>query len=136
MSKKIISYISIAELFMAFIAYFAFAYHFETDPKIMRILANTDATATLLRLCIYIVPGINLINGMFGIIFSSKGLLFFVMLLEILAAYLTLSYTGKSDFMNVLGVIMIVLAILDIVCLIFHKPKKKEKTPKKKKSAD
>lgn len=127
MNKKIIGYISIAELFTAVIAYFAFAYHYETDPKIMNILANTDAQATLLRLCIYIVPGVNLINGMFGIIFSSKGLLFFVMLLEILAAHLTLSFTGKSDFMNVLGIVMIVLAILDIICLIFYKPKKKQK---------
>ena len=127
MSKKIISYISIAELFMAFIAYFAFAYHFETDPKIMRILANTDATATLLRLCIYIVPGINLINGMFGIIFSSKGLLFFVMLLEILAGYLTLSYTGKSEFIRILGIVMIAMAVLDLLCLLLYRPKKKQK---------
>ncbi len=131
MNKKIIGYISITELFLAVIAYIAFAYHFETDPKIMKILANTDATATLLRLCIYIVPGINLINGMFGIIFSHKGILFFVMLLEILASYLTLSYTGKSDFMNVLSIIMLVLAILDIICLIFYRSKKKRNETKR-----
>jgi hypothetical protein len=127
MSKKTIGYISILQLFMAVTAYFAFAYHFETDPVIMRILARTDATATLLRLCIYIVPGINLINCMFGIIFSSKGLLFFVMLLEILAGDLTMNYAGKNDFVYILGIIMIVMAVLDLLCLLLYKPKKKQK---------
>ncbi len=131
MNKKLIGFISILELFLAVIAYCAFAYFFETDPKIEMILANTDAQATLLRLCIYIVPGINLISGMFGIIFSSKRLLTFVMLLEILASYLTLSYTGNNSFMNVLGLIMLLLAILDLFCLIFYRPKKKLKENKR-----
>ena len=130
MNKKIIGSISITELFLAVITYFAFAYYFETDPKVEMILANTDAQATLLRLCIYIVPGINLISGMFGIIFSSKRLLSFVMLLEILASYLVLTYTGNNPFMNTLGIIMLVLAVLDLLCLIFYRPNKKEKNKK------
>ena len=126
MNKKIISFISIAQLFLAAISYLPLAYHFETDAT-MEILANTDWTATLLRLCIYIVPGINLINGMFGIIFSSKGLLAFVMLLEIWASDLMTRYQGNNGFMGLLGIIMFVFAIVDLICLITYKPKPKKK---------
>ena len=124
MSKKIVGFISACELVIAIIMYFAIAYHFDNDKIIMSILPYINFEATLLRLLIYIVPGINIISGLFGIVFSTKGLLVFMGLLEILAGSLTMYYKGKSDFMNIMAIIMIVLGILFIIFTLLSKTKK------------
>ena len=135
MNKKIAGFISVAELIIAVIMYFAVAYQFDNDPVIMRILPGTDFEATLLRLSIYIIPGINIIAGIFGITFNTKGILCFAGVLEILAGYLTLYFKGKSDLMNVMGIIMIVFAILFIICVLsIRKNRNKTKKDIKKRS--
>ncbi|MBR4470073.1 MAG: hypothetical protein IKS54_02000 [Erysipelotrichaceae bacterium] len=131
MNKKIARFISVAELIIAVIMYFAVAYQFDNDPVIMAILPDTDFEATLLRLSIYIIPGINIISGIFGITFNTKGILCFAGLLEILAGYLTLYFSGKSDLMNTMGIIMTVFGILYIICILTIR--NKNKVPKKKK---
>ena len=108
MNRNIAKTISVLELIAAVIMYFAVAYQFDNDPVIMKILPYTDFEATLLRLSIYIIPGINIIAGIFGITFNTKGILCFAGVLELLAAYLTLYFKGKSDLMNVMGIVMIV----------------------------
>ena len=133
MNKKIIGFNSIVQLFLSAISYLALAYHFETDEAIMEILANTDWTATLLRLCIYIIPSINLVSGMFGIIFSNKKLLAFVMLLEIWAGHLMIRYSGNNGIIAILGLLMFMLAIVDLLCLITYDPKKDKKKKQNKK---
>ena len=132
MNKKIAGFISVAELIIAVIMYFAVAYQFDNDPVIMKILPGTDFEATLLRLSIYIIPGINIIAGIFGITFNTKGILCFAGVLEILAGYLTLYFKGKSDLMNVMGIVMIVFGVLFIICVLTLKSPKKE--TKKKRS--
>ena len=99
----------------------------------MEILANTDWTATLLRLCIYIIPSINLVNGMFGIIFSSKKLLAFVMLLEIWAGNLMIRYQGNNGIIGSLGYLMLAMAIVDLLCLITYDPRKDKQMKRSKK---
>lgn len=131
MNKKIARFISVAELIIAVIMYFAVAYQFDNDPVIMAILPDTDFEATLLRLSIYIIPGINIISGIFGITFNTKGILCFAGLIEILAGYLTLYFSGKSDLMNTMGIIMTVFGILYIICILTIR--NKNKVPKKKK---
>ena len=98
MNKQIAKIISVLELIVAVVMYFAVAYQFDNDPIIMKILPYTDFEATLLRLSIYIIPGINIIAGFFGITFNTKGILCFAGVLELLAAYLTLYFKGKSEF--------------------------------------
>ena len=134
MNKQIAKIISVLELIVAVVMYFAVAYQFDNDPIIMKILPYTDFEATLLRLSIYIIPGINIIAGFFGITFNTKGILCFAGVLELLAAYLTLYFKGKSDLMNFMGIAMIVMGVLFIICVLTLKdPKKvkKEKTKKK-----
>ena len=131
MNKKIARFISVAELIIAVIMYFAVAYQFDNDPVIMAILPDTDFEATLLRLSIYIIPGINIISGIFGITFNTKGILCFAGLLEILAGYLTLYFSGKSDLMYTMGIIMMVFGVLYIICILSIR--NKDKVPKKKK---
>ena len=132
MNKTLAKIISVLELIIAIIMYFAVAYQFDNDKVIMKILPNTDFEATLLRLTIYIIPGINIISGLFGMTFNTKGILCFAGILELLAAYLTLYYKGKSDLMNVMGIVMIVLAALFILCVLTLKNPKKKREKKKK----
>ncbi|MBR2787752.1 MAG: hypothetical protein IKD94_01185 [Erysipelotrichaceae bacterium] len=132
MNKTLAKIISVLELIIAIIMYFAVAYQFDNDKVIMKILPNTDFEATLLRLSIYIIPGINIISGLFGMTFNTKGILCFAGILELLAAYLTLYYKGKSDLMNVMGIVMIVLAALFILCVLTLKNPKKKREKKKK----
>ena len=131
MNKKIARFISVAELIIAVIMYFAVAYQFDNDPKIMMILPHTDFEATLLRLSIYIIPGINIICGIFGITFNTKGILCFAGLLEILSGYLTLYFSGMSDLMNTMGIIMIVFGSVYILCILSIRTKKEKKEKRK-----
>ena len=133
MNKQIAKIISVLELIVAVVMYFAVAYQFDNDPIIMKILPYTDFEATLLRLSIYIIPGINIIAGFFGITFNSKGILCFAGVLELLAAYLTLYFKGKSDLMNFMGIAMIVMGVLFIICVLTLKDPKKVKKEKPKK---
>ena len=134
MNKTIAKVIPVLELIIAIIMYFTVAYQFDNDKVIMKILTHTDFEATLLRLSIYIIPGINIISGLFGMTFNTKGILCFAGILELLAAHLTLYYKGKSEFMNTMGIIMIVLAVLFILCVLTIKSPKKEKKKKERKT--
>ncbi len=127
MMKKIAKFITIVELIVAVVMYFTVAYHFEHDAIIMKILPGTDFTATLLRLSIYIIPGINIICAFFGIVFSTRGLLSFVGVLEILAGVLTLYFKGKSLMMQNMGILMIVMGLVFIPCVLLYRRDKKEK---------
>lgn len=133
MNKQIAKIISVLELIVAVVMYFAVAYQFDNDPIIMKILPYTDFEATLLRLSIYIIPGINIIAGFFGITFNTKGILCFAGVLELLAAYLTLYFKGKSDLMNFMGIAMIAMGVLFIICVLTLKDPKKVKKEKPKK---
>ena len=121
MNKQIAKIISVLELIVAVVMYFAVAYQFDNDPIIMKILPYTDFEATLLRLSIYIIPGINIIAGVFGITFSTKGILCFAGVMEILGGIMTLYFKGISDFMNKMGILMIALGIVFIICVLISK---------------
>ena len=131
MVKKLINFLSILQIIIAIVMYFTIAYLFETDKIFTRILAHTDFEATILRLLIYIIPGINLISGFFGLVFNTTKLKIFIALLEILAGYLAIYYQGKSEFMYIMGIVMIVIGGVIIVAtlidrlIIFLKKRKK-----------
>ena len=72
MNKTIAKVIPVLELIIAIIMYFTVAYQFDNDKVIMKILTHTDFEATLLRLSIYIIPGINIISGLFGMTFIKE----------------------------------------------------------------
>lgn len=130
MNKRVLNIIALAELIIAIIMYFTIAYQFDNDRIIMRIMTHTDFEATLLRLSIYIIPGINIICGIFQIVFSTNGLILFTGLLEVLAGYMTLYYKGRSDMMFVMSIIMIclgaIVAIMSLIAMIIEKVKTKK----------
>ena len=124
--------ISVLELILAVVMYIVIAYHFDSDRMIIRMLSQITFESTLLRLLIYIVPGINLICGLFHIVFSTKGILIFSSVLEIIAGLLTQYYQGRNNLMNILGYVMIVFGVISILCVLFIRKNKKKKEPIKK----
>lgn len=132
MGKKILNVISVLELILVVVMYIVIAYHFDSDRMIIRMLSQITFESTLLRLLIYIVPGINLICGLFHIVFSTKGILIFSSVLEIIAGLLTQYYQGRNNLMNILGYVMIVFGVISILCVLFIRKNKKKKEPIKK----
>ena len=124
MSRKVINVISIIELLLTVIMYFVIANHFDSDRIITNTLSHITFESTVLRLLIYIVPGINLICGLFNVVFTTRGILTFSSILEIVAGALTLNFKGQNALMNVLGITMIVLGILSIICILTYKEDK------------
>lgn len=132
MGKKILNVISVLELILVVVMYIVIAYHFDNDRTIIRMLSQITFESTLLRLLIYIVPGINLICGLFHIVFSTKGILIFSSVLEIVAGLLTQYFQGRNDLMNILGYVMIVFGVISILCVLFIRKNNKKKEPIKK----
>ena len=106
--------------------YIVIANHFDNDRIIVNILSHITFESTILRLLIYIVPGINLICGLFGIVFSTKGILIFSSILEILAGILTMYFKGRNDLMNIFAYVMIIFGIISIICILTYKQNKKK----------
>lgn len=118
MRRNIVKTICIAELLIAIVMYFVVAYQFDHDAIINDMLPSTDFEANLLRLSIYIIPGLNIVSGVFGITFCTRGILVFAGLLEVLAGFITLHYKGHNDFMNFMGCLMIAMGAIFIICIL------------------
>ena len=118
MRRNIVKGICIIELFIAVVMYFTVAYQFDHDLVINEMLPSTDFEATLLRLSIYIIPGLNIVAGVFGITFSTRGILVFAGLLEVLASFITMHYEGNNSFMHMMGILMLILGIVFILCIL------------------
>ncbi|MBR2788295.1 MAG: hypothetical protein IKD94_03960 [Erysipelotrichaceae bacterium] len=118
MRRNIVKTICVAELLIAIVMYFVVAYQFDHDAIINDMLPSTDFEANLLRLSIYIIPGLNIVSGVFGITFCTRGILVFAGLLEVLAGFITLHYKGNNDFMNFMGYLMIVMGVIFIICIL------------------
>lgn len=118
MRRNIVKTICVAELLIAIVMYFVVAYQFDHDEIINEMLPSTDFEANLLRLSIYIIPGLNIVSGVFGITFCTRGILVFAGFLEILGGMITLHYKGNNSFMNFMGYLMIVMGIIFIICIL------------------
>ncbi|MBO7676795.1 MAG: hypothetical protein J6S49_04710 [Erysipelotrichaceae bacterium] len=131
MKRNIVKGICIAELLIAIVMYFVVAYQFDNDAIINEMLPSTDFEANLLRLSIYIIPGLNIVSGVFGITFATRGILVFAGILEILGGIMTLHYQGNNSFMNAMGITMIVMGVVFIFCILTIKDLKPKKEKEK-----
>ena len=121
MNKKIIRVTAILQMILAIVAYFSMSYHFDNDSKIFALLANTDFVATMLRLSLYIIPGIHLLSGLYGLVFSDKKILLIICIFEIISCGLSFTFIGNSIYMLVLSIISIVLALIYLIAVISMK---------------
>ena len=124
MFRKIVQFSSIIQIILCIVTYFTISYQFDADIHLMRMLASSDLVATLLRLSIYVIPGVHLIGGLFGLTFSTKKLLSFVGVLMILASIFTIYYAYTNKFMLVIGISALVLSILYLIGAILTKVNK------------
>ena len=127
MRRKIVQSICVIELILAIVMYFTVAFHFENDAIINAILPSTDFEATVLRLSIYIIPGLNIVSGVFGITFATRGILFLAGILEILGGWMTLYFKGESVWMNISGWLQIAMGVIFIICILTIKELKVSK---------
>lgn len=121
MNRKIIKVMAVLQMILAIVAYFSMVYHFDRDKKIFGLLANTDFIATILRLALYIVPGIHLLASLYGLVFSDKGILIVIAIVEAISCGLSFMYIGSSEYMLILSIISSSIAFIYLVCAITMK---------------
>ena len=115
MGKRIVKAMSVLQIILAMVSYFSISIHFDNDAKIFGLLANTDFVATILRLSIYMVPGIHLLSGLYGLVFSDKKILLFIIAIEITSCALAFTYIGSSQYMLILSIIGLTISILYLI---------------------
>ena len=118
MRRNIVKVICVTELLISIVMYFAVAYQFDHDAYINTILPSTNFEATLLRLSIYIIPGLNIVAGVFGITFATRGILVIAGLLEIAGGLLTLHFEGNNMLMHIMGILMLIMGVVFIICIL------------------
>ena len=118
MEKKVIKICSIIQILLSIVTYFSISSHFDADEEIFALLAHTDFIATMLRLSIYIVPGIHLLCGLYGLVFDEKKLLYIICSLEILSCALTFTFIGNSLYMLILSIFGLVVAIIYFIAVV------------------
>ena len=121
MNKKIINVVSVLQLLLCVVAYISMIIHFDYDKSIFIMLENTDFIGTMLRLSLYAVPGIHLLSGLYGLVFSDKKILLLIEIVELISSAFTFIFIGKSLYMLVLSIISIVMAIIYLVNVILMK---------------
>lgn len=124
MMKKIFNTTCFIEFLLAIVLYFMINYAFENDPYIYRALASTKMDATLMRLSIYLVPGVYIIGSIFGLIFENKKLLVFMGVIEVIIAFVFQGAFYKNDGLNTLSNILIIISIIHIISCLLIKTKK------------
>lgn len=115
MNRKIIKVMAVMQMILAIVAYISMGYHFNNDAKIFNLLANTDFIATVLRLALYAVPGIHLLAGLYGLVFSDKGILLVIAIVEAISCGLSFLYVGSSQYMFILSIVSSSIAAIYLI---------------------
>lgn len=121
MNRKIIKVISVIQLVLCIVSYFSFSKHFDNDDIVFDLLANTELAATLLRLSLYVIPGIHLLSGLYGLVFSQKSALLIISIVELISCAITFVFVGNSQYILILSIIALSLSILYLFNVIISK---------------
>lgn len=121
MGKKIVVVSSIVHIALALVIYITIAYQLSANKLLMDILANTDVKATLLRMSLYVLPGLYLLGGLFGLVFNTKPLLVFMGLLMAFSSIFMLNISYTNGFMRFIAIFTLIFAITYILGTIISK---------------
>lgn len=121
MLKKIIAYSALMELLLALVLYFTIGYQFDHNFELKLLLESNSLISTSLRLSLYVIPGVHIIGGLFGMVFSNKKLLIFIGTLMVLASIFTIYFSNNNLFMLILGIILLILSLLYLIGSIIYK---------------
>lgn len=118
MNKKIIKAMAILQMILCLVAYFSMSYHFNHDRVVYAMLEDTGFIATLLRLSLYIIPGIHLLSSLYGLVFDDKGMLILISIFELLACGLSFTFIGVSEYMLVLSIVSSSIALIYFIAVL------------------
>lgn len=125
-AKKTMRFIAISSFVLSIVLFFALSVQFDNDPVLFAMLEKKDMISTFHRLAVYYIPGACMIGGMFALVFTTKKILIFMSLCQLLICFLLSGYIGKSVFMLSLLVIYTAISIIYLVCAIFYKSETKK----------
>lgn len=125
MARKIVRAMSILNIIIAVVLYFAIASLFSNDAHISALLEETGFASTLLRMTLYVIPGIHLISGLFGLVFSAKGILTFIgTIAAVSSACILLFLKSETVFMFYLGIASVSISVIYLLsALLIRRPK-------------
>ena len=123
MNRKVIKAVSVIQIFLCIVSYISMSVHFNTDYKIYALLENTDFVGTILRLSLYIVPGIHLLSGLYGLVFKDKKILLIICIFEVISSALSFLFVSKSEYMLVLSIVALLLSLAYLASILTIKEK-------------
>ena len=123
MNRKVIKAVSVIQIFLCIVSYISMSVHFNTDYKIYALLENTDFVGTILRLSLYIVPGIHLLSGLYGLVFKDKKILLIICIFEVVSSALSFLFVSKSEYMLVLSIVSLLLSLAYLASILTIKEK-------------
>ena len=123
MNRKVIKAVSVIQIFLCIVSYISMSVHFNTDYKIYALLENTDFVGTILRLSLYIVPGIHLLSGLYGLVFKDKKILLIICIFEVVSSALSFLFVSKSEYMLVLSIVALLLSLAYLASILTIKEK-------------
>ena len=118
MGKRIVKVVSVIQIIICFVAYFSMSIHFDNDATVFKMLENTDLLGTFLRLSLYLIPGVHLLSGLYGLVFNDKKILMGMGIVEIINSGLMFIFIGQSSYMLTLSIICSVIALIYLVSVV------------------
>ena len=125
MGKRIIKVMSVLQIILCLVAYFSMSIHFDNDDLVFKMLENTDFIGTFLRLSLYLVPGVHLLSGLYGLVFSDKKILILMSIVELANSGLMFSFVGRSEYMLILSIVATSIAFIYFVGVLTIKENKR-----------
>lgn len=123
MGKRIVKVMSVIQIVICFVAYFSMSIHFDNDDIVFKMLENTDFLGTFLRLSLYLIPGVHLLSGLYGLVFNDKKILIGMGIVELINSGLMFIFIGKSDYMLTLSIICSAVSLIYFICVLTIKEK-------------
>lgn len=121
MGKRIVKVMSVLQIILCLVAYFSMSIHFDNDDLVFKMLENTDFLGTFLRLSLYLIPGLHLLSGLYGLVFNDKKILIGISIVELINSGLMFIFIGRSEYMLILAIVASVIAVLYFIGVLTTK---------------
>lgn len=123
MGKRIVKVMSVLQIILCLVAYFSMSVHFDDDAIVFKMLENTDFLGTFLRLSLYLIPGVHLLSGLYGLVFNDKKILLGMSIVELINSGLMFVFIGRSEYMLILAIVASAIALLYFIGVLAIKEK-------------
>ena len=121
MSRRIIKAMSVLQILLSIVAYISMSVHFVKDYTVFSMLADTGFVATTLRISLYAIPGIHLLSGLYGLVFTDSKILILIEIIELISCGSTFTFVGQSQYMLILSIVSCSIAVLYLLSVFNNK---------------